>query len=103
MIQELDTIYDTIYQTGPGNNNVLITVQPQSITPNTVKAVLLFQSGEEIVNNNDILEGELCLLLKNTLKKISFEIDINGNLIVNAEDANNYSLDGEGNLIYTYR
>lgn len=103
MIQELDTFYDTIYQTGPGNNNVLIKVQPQSVTPNTVQAILLIQAGEEIINNNDVLEGELCMLLKNSLKSISFEIDDDGNLIVNANDANNYSLDSEGNLIYTYR
>jgi hypothetical protein len=103
IIQELTANYDTIYQTGFGNNNVVVTVQPGSATPNTVQAQLLLQIGQKIVNNNVADEGDLVFVLKNSLKSINFELDENGNLIVDAPDANNYSLDDEGNLIYTYR
>jgi len=103
MIQEVVTQYDTIYETNQGTNNLVITVQPQSITPNTLEAELILDSGKEIINNVTVLEGELSMILKNTLRDIDFEIDDDGNLIVHGLDANNYSIDAEGFLIYTYR
>jgi hypothetical protein len=103
MPQQLNANYDTIYQTGAGNNIVVVTVQPGSVTPNTVQAQLLLTIGQKIINNNPADEGDLVFLLKNSLKSINFELDGNGNLIVDAPDANNYSIDDEGNLIYTYR
>lgn len=103
MVQEATVNYDTIYETGFGNNNLLITVQPGSLTPNTVEAELFLGIGEKITNNTTGDEGDLLMIMKHTLKSIDFEIDENGDLIVHAPDANNYSLDGEGNLIYTWR
>jgi hypothetical protein len=103
MPQELATVYDTIYQTGQGNNNVVITLQPSSVTPNTVESELNTVIGLVVGNNVPVLEGELLLYLKNTLKNIDFEINENGELIINAPDADNYSIDANGYLIYTYR
>ena len=103
MIQEEEFIYDTIYATGAGNNNVTIKVQPGSVAHNTIAAVLLLQVGKTIINKNVGIEGDLIMELRNTLKDISFEIDNDGNLIINAVDAANYSIDDEGNLIYTFR
>lgn len=100
---ELNAEYDSTYVTSPGVNTLQITVTPGSVNPNTVQTELRFQSGEIQANNLEIEEGELCMLMRNTLKDIDFEIDDDGNLIVHAEDSNNYSLDDEGNLIYTWR
>jgi hypothetical protein len=103
MIQIETPNYDTIYETTPGTNTLAITVQPYSATPNTVKAELLLTIGQKIINNNVGDEGDLCFVLKNALKNVNFELDENGNLIVDAPDANNYSINNEGFLIYTYR
>jgi hypothetical protein len=103
MIQEIQASYDTIYETIPGTNNVAITVQPESTTPNTIKAALLLIEGEKMINNNDMLEGELTMVIKNTLKSVDWEIDDEGNLIIHAPDADNYSIDANGFLIYTWR
>lgn len=103
MIQELQFNYDTIYATASGTMNVTMIVQPESATPNTVGAMLLLIPGAKLVNNNAMKEGELTMVMKNTLKNIDFEIDDDGNLIIHAPDAENYSLDDNGNLIYTYR
>lgn len=103
MIQELQAKYDTIYETDPGTTNITITVQPESVTPNTLEAILLLNVGKKMVNNNDMVEGELMMSLKNTLKDVDWEIDDEGNLIIHAPDADNYSIDSEGFLIYSYR
>src|SRR5579872_1863688 len=99
MTQEVVAIYDTIYETPQGANTMIIVVQPGSATPNTVAAEQLLGIGKKFVNNNTGIEGELIMKLKNTLADVDWEIDDDGNLIIHAEDANNYSLDDEGNLI----
>lgn len=103
MVQELNAIYDTIYETDFGNNNLTITIQPGSAGPNTIEAELFLEIGQKITDNTPGDEGDLLMIMRNTLKLIDFEIDENGDLIVHAPDANNYSLDDEGNLIYTWR
>jgi hypothetical protein len=103
MIQELQAKYDTIYETAPGTSNVTMTVQPESVAPNTLESILLLNVGKKMVNNNDMVEGELMMSLKNTLKDVDWEIDDDGNLIIHAPDADNYSIDSEGFLIYSYR
>ena len=103
MIQELQASYDTVYATTPGSSNMAIKIQPESVNPNTVQAILLLSVGNEVVNNNDMYEGELMMALKNTLKDIDYEIDDEGNLIIHAPDADNYSIDINGFLIYTWR
>lgn len=103
MSEEKQVNFDTIYETTPGIPGVVIRVQPESTTPNTIQANLLNLTGKRLTNNTGQLEGELMMIMKNTLYNIDFEIDDEGNLIVHAPDAENYSINSGGFLIYTYR
>lgn len=103
MIQEKKIKFDTIYKTDVGVNNVEIKIQPEQLTPNTVQVNLNLEQDKANINNVSVDVGELCLSVKNDLRDISFHLNSYGELIVNAEDAENYSIDENGFLIYTYR
>lgn len=55
----------------------------------------------QVVNTIPFIEGELGISMNNYPNEIDFEIDQDGNLIVIAEDAEKYSIDENGDLIYT--
>ena len=104
MIQEQNVNTDTDYSTPASDDSTLIVkIQAASIMPNTLTGVWNKNTNQYHQNNVKVLPGELCMLEKNALKSISYEINDAGELIVNAPDADNYSLDSDGNLIYTYR
>lgn len=102
-IEERIIPFDTTYRTPAGSNNIAIFLQNESEYRNTINSFINNNLTNQFSNNKKIIPGELCLTMKNHLKDIDFEVDFEGNLIVHAEDADNYSLDSEGNLIYTYR
>lgn len=98
--------YDTKYKGMTINNgqyNLDIDLQPESVTPNTLEAVMNFSLIDVFINNKDITPGNLSIIMKNKLNDMDFHIDKNGHLVVNSEDCENYTLDNQGHLIYTYR
>lgn len=80
-----------------------IIIQPESVTPNAVEAVLNMQPYHVHVNNKFTNTGELTIIQKNHLRDVDFFIDDMGNLVVSAEDAKNYTINNMGELIYTKR
>lgn len=103
MIQEKTILADTVYQTATGTTNLTVQVKRAIDTPNIVACKLNMTLNKFNVNSREVKPGELCIVLKNGLKDIDFEINNDGDIIIHAEDAENYSLNSEGNLIYTYR
>lgn len=56
----------------------------------------------QTVDGVGIIEGELSIQMnENYPLEIDYTIDSNGDLIVNSDDANNYSINSSGQLIYT--
>jgi len=56
-------------------------------------------------NGTSFIEGDLVITMTNSPEKIDYFLDSLGNLIVNAnspEDAAKYSIDSNGDLIYTF-
>lgn len=103
-IQQAEIEVDTVYQTDLATDAVIeAVIAPASTTPNTVQVNLNLSLSGNHVNETPCEPGELVMVEKNALFDLSFEIDDAGNLIVNALDANNYTIDAQGNLIYTYR
>lgn len=54
------------------------------------------------LNGVGYIEGQLIITATNYPQDIDFWVDSSGNLIILGDDANQYSLDGNGNIIYTY-
>lgn len=70
--------------------------------PNIIKGFIA-----ELINTQDGVnykEGELVFQAKNSPNEIDFYIDNKGNLIISSStnDVSNYSIDSNGNLIYTF-
>ena len=85
------------------SNVITIFTEFLSGLPNTINAFIA-----EIVatkNNIPYIEGDLVITMVNSPESIDYVIDSNGNLIVNtsaaANDADRYSIDSSGDLIYT--
>lgn len=55
------------------------------------------------VNNKSVVNGELAMLIKNTEKAVNVFINDKGELLISGKDAKNYSLNGDGELIYKNR
>lgn len=55
----------------------------------------------QTVDGVGFIEGELGITMENYPTAIDYEIDNDGNLIVIADDAEHYSIDSSGSLIYT--
>ena len=68
-----------------------------------INTILAFISDiVQTVDGVGFIEGELGITMQNYLTDIDYSIDASGNLIVFAGDADNYSINFDGNLIYTY-
>jgi|ERR1035437_58285 hypothetical protein len=97
-------LFDTKFKTnGDGTNVLNITIKKEDDTPNTMAAELNLHLLDENVNNKKIIPGNLSMVMKNHLSDIDFHLFKNGDLIVNAEDSKNYSINDQGHLIYVYR
>jgi len=80
-------------------SNVTITLFFKKGLPDTVAAFI-----SEIVatlNGIPYIEGELVITMVNSPADIDFEVDSNGDLIVFSDDASKYSINDNGDLIYT--
>jgi hypothetical protein len=69
--------------------------------PNTLAADISIIVGSQDTTN--FIEGELIIRMKNYPSQINYTLDSNGNLIVvsSTGDASNYSINGNGELIWT--
>lgn len=84
--------------------SVQITIQPEINTPDCIESFINNTPDNKHYNNVPIQTGELCVFMKNQQSSnIDFDINSKGELIVNGENAKNYSMSDEGELIYTYR
>ncbi len=95
-------IFDTRYKAVGGSFSIFL--QREIEYENVLEVDLNLSTSVDAVNNKQIIPGNLSMISKNQLSSgIDLYIDKNGHLIVSGEDANNYSLNEEGHLIYTYR
>jgi hypothetical protein len=74
------------YDQGIVNNNIL-----EGFISDSIKTV----------EGMNFIEGELGIRMQNYPSKIDVTLDDNGNLVIVGDDADKYSLDASGNLIYT--
>jgi len=101
-----DILVSTISERDVNANLIQIKVIPQvfnnvlgaNILPNILMANIPILKEE--VNMIPIIEGELIVVGKNNDTRIVLDID--GSLLVIGEDADNYSIDSNGDLIYTF-
>ena len=74
----------------------------QDELPNTISAELA--DINKVNNSVSIDKGDLFIVMKNSPTNIDYYINSNGELVVLtpiAEDADNYTIDSDGNLIYS--
>jgi len=57
-------------------------------------------SGGQKFDNADFNQGELCVKMINCPDEIDFYVDNKGYLIVRGTNADRYSIDGDGDLVY---
>jgi hypothetical protein len=69
--------------------------------PNTLSAVMADNSGSQ--DMVPYVQGDLIIQMKNNPSDIDYSLSSDGELILltNTGDAGNYSIDTDGNLIYT--
>lgn len=103
MIEEKEIEFDTVFTAHPISNVLSIVLTPASFNPNTLQANLNNSGLRQILNNVVVQQADLAMVIKNGFKDLSFDINDDGELVINGPDADNYSLDADGNLIYTYR
>jgi len=100
---ETKTISSQTTTTIKGDDITILTkfVQAGNVLPNTLDAFISNEvSSQEGVSYE---ENQLLIQMKNYPTQIDYTIDDDGSLIVfsNQGDVNKYSIDSEGNLIYT--
>ena len=93
---------DTTY-TADNLGNMNIVMKRAIEFENTIGTNLNLTPNNKKINNKRIESGNLAVVLKNHLADIDLFTDEKGHLIVSGEDAQNYSLDETGHLIYNYR
>lgn len=73
----------------------------EDILPNTLQALIV--DSTDNLDNVSYIEGELVIQMKNNPEQINYYINDNGELILftSTGDKNNYSIDVDGNLIWT--
>jgi hypothetical protein len=88
--------------TASGTALTHVVTYANDILPDTLGARLPQDVGQQ--EDESHLEGQLIIRMKNTPQNLSFAIDEDsGHLLLLCEtgDEDNYSLDSDGNLIYT--
>lgn len=91
-----------------GENQYQCPLQPEQITtlPYTLEAQISETEGGDFLNGLMLYNGHLYITMNNTPADIDYEVNSNGNLIVKtsvqASDANRYSIDENGHLIYDF-
>lgn len=79
----------------------IFTYYQENELPDTIFCAISDSVG--IQNGTPFIEGELLIKVKNYPTNISYQLDNNGNLIqiISTGDEGNYSIDSNGDLIYT--
>lgn len=89
---EVSSLSEIKQTTGLSATVLFDTNEPKTYRAETLEEVKIF-------DGTPGLDGELLI---STKQDCDFVIDINGNLLVLHEKADNYSVDEEGNLIYNF-
>jgi len=96
--------FDTVYVQRDDTNEINVVETPENANPDTISAKLSIITPIQHVNNVEVLTGQLCMVTKNNqVSNIGWDINDKGELIVHGENAKNYSINDDGDLIYTYR
>lgn len=96
--------FDTKYKVVNGDNSMTIFMQRAIEFANVLDSDVNLTPNVEFINNKQVISGELVMTTKNSLRDIDAFIDNNtGDLIISTEDSKNYTLNDQGDLIYTYR
>lgn len=109
MPEQKDVKFDTIvtgdftcYDADSDSIKLKVEVIPESTTSQTVRSICNINSSNKTINNVMVEENELCIVMRNQLKDyVDFEINDIGELIVHGKNANKYSINEDGELIYT--
>jgi hypothetical protein len=54
------------------------------------------------LDHKPFIDGDLMITFNRELYNLNFDVNSNGELVVIGDDADNYSIDIDGNLIYNY-
>jgi hypothetical protein len=107
MPEQKKILSDTLYQVAKSGVDWLfgISLIKASSHKNTLLAVIGSDGQNmQLRNNKKFGYGELNVTIKNALKDINYTIENKtGELYIHCEDSKNYHIDGNGNLIYTFR
>lgn len=104
-------ITDTQHQQAGGSSVVKIeaALNRQTYTANEAEYTELprtvaVEVGTQLGAINDVRfkEGDLFLTVRERINRIDYHVDEQGSLFVNAEDADRYYIDEEGNLKYDF-
>jgi hypothetical protein len=81
--------------------SVIVNADSEAINSQIRKAEVNLNPNR-FVNNVAVNEGDLYAIIRGRLDNhFDLELNDNGELIIHGKDAENFSLDDEGNLIYT--
>ena len=95
---------DTLYIQLNNNGTFHATIQESGYTPNVMQSSFNANGDVNYVNNQEIQAGELGIVVKNALSDIDIFVEpLTGELFVSGKDAHNYSIDSNGNLVYTWK
>lgn len=108
MGQEKDVKFDTIvtgdfncYNVDIDSIELKVEIIPESSTAPVVRSICNVNSTNKTINNVEVLENELCIVMKNQMSEfVDFDINNKGELIVHGKKANQYSINQDGELIY---
>ena len=76
----------------------IITYYQEGVLPDTILGVI--SDVDKVSNNVSVTQGDLYIKYKGV--GITYDINTLGELILNSNDSDNYSLNEDGELIYTF-
>ena len=108
MAEEKNVKFDTIvtgdftcYDADQDTITVKVEIIPESSTCQTVRSICNVNSSKKTINNQLVEENELCIVTREQINDyVDFEINHLGELIVHGKNANKYSINEDGELIY---
>lgn len=83
-----------------GTSISITSLYDEDLLPDTIKAFIGLGPGTQ--DSVSYIEGDLVIEVKHYLDHLSYQLDLNGNLIltINTGDEELYSIDENGNLTY---
>lgn len=104
MPEQKDIRFDTVYKLVKDlTNNITVKLEAESKNPDTISANLNSTVKVNYLNNIKQFTGQLVMITKDNGSDIDWEINSKGELIVHGDNAKNYHINLDGDLIYEYR